>query len=80
MAMKRPPRQEVHYGSSVWVNPTTEAVRREECLCLNCDNLKRDEPDNCAIAEALYQIVKRDNLALTITRCPEWKPKTEEVL
>ncbi len=76
MAMKQRPLYKFHYGTRAWTNPTTEAIRRDECLCWNCDNLKINEPDNCTIAEALYQIVKRDNLALMITRCPKWKPLT----
>lgn len=77
MTMKKVPEQQVHYGAKVWVNPTTEAMRKTECLCWNCDNLKPDKPDSCAIAEALFQIIKRENLALTITRCPDWEPYKE---
>ena len=77
MTMKQMPKQEVHHGTKVWVNPTTETVRRSECLCWNCENLKPDQPDNCAKAEALYQIIKREDLVLIITRCPAWQPKKE---
>ena len=75
--MKKMPEEEVHYETRVWVHPITEAMRRTECLCLNCDNLKPNQPDNCAKAEALYQICKREDLALTITRCPDWEPHKE---
>ncbi|TSC84947.1 MAG: hypothetical protein G01um101413_331 [Parcubacteria group bacterium Gr01-1014_13] len=75
--MEDPPRLESHYGSMVWTNPTTETIRKKECLCHNCDNLKPDQPDNCSKAEALFQIIKRENVALIITRCPAWKPKKE---
>ncbi len=78
MTMKQAPRQEEHYVEIVWVNPTTEAMRKAECLCWNCDNLKPDKPDNCVKAEALYQIIKRENVALMVTRCPDWKPQEEE--
>lgn len=74
--MKEQPRQETHYGKDVWVNPTTESLRRSECLCLNCDNLKPGQPDNCHIAQAFYQICVQDNVALAVTRCPLWKPKS----
>lgn len=73
--MQQVPQQEEHYGHDVWVNPTTEALRRSECLCLNCDNLKPGQPDNCQIAQQLYQVCVSENVALTITRCPIWKPK-----
>lgn len=74
--MKQEPQQEVHHDETVWVNPTTEALRKEECLCLNCGNMKPGKPDHCYIANQLYQISVKENIAMTITRCPIWKPKT----
>ena len=69
-----PPKKEEHYGAEVFVNPTTESLRRSECLCLNCDNLKEGD-GNCIIAKELYQISVNWNVAMAITRCPAWKPK-----
>ena len=74
--MQKHPQSETHYGVGVWVNPITEALRKTECLCLNCKNLKPG-PDNCAIAQALYQICVQENVALVVTRCPVWKSKAE---
>lgn len=74
--MKAEPKQEEHYRAKVWVNPTTESMRRAECLCLNCGNMKPGEPDHCVIAGELYQIAKSRNVAMTITRCPAWKPQS----
>lgn len=74
--MKGQPRKETHYGQEVWVNPTTESIRKEECLCLNCGNLKPGQPDNCPIAQSFYEICVKKNVAMAITRCPIWKPKT----
>ena len=73
--MKEKPVQETHYNHTVWVNKTTESLRREECLCLNCENLKPNQPDNCHIAQAFYQICVKENVAMTITRCPLFKEK-----
>lgn len=73
--MKEQPKKEMHYGKEVWVNPTTESLRRSECLCLNCDNLKPGQSDNCHIAQSLYQICVTENIALAVTRCPLFKPK-----
>ena len=74
--MKESPRQEIHYGRQVWVNPTTESVRRTECLCLNCDNLKPGQAINCSIAQSFYEICVGENVALIITRCPLWKSRS----
>lgn len=74
--MKEKPKKETHYGKKVWVNPTTEALRKSECLCLNCGNMKPNQPANCSIAESLFKISVNTNIAIAITRCPTWKPKT----
>lgn len=64
-------------GKPVWVNPVTEKLREKECLCFNCGNFKPDQPDNCHIAQAFFEICVKENVALAITRCPLWKPKSE---
>ncbi|NQU83589.1 MAG: hypothetical protein HQ536_02665 [Parcubacteria group bacterium] len=68
--MKTKPAQEEHYGADVWVSPTVEKLRREECLCLNCGRV-----GSCVAALDLYAICKSNNLALAVTRCPKWKEK-----
>lgn len=71
--MKEQPKKEIHYGQEVWVNPTTEGLRKSECLCLNCDNLKLGWKNNCPIAQKLYKICVSEDVAMVITRCPLWK-------
>lgn len=71
--MKEKPRKETHYRQEVSVNPTTEPMRKEECLCLNCGNLKPGQPDNCLMARAFYEICVRENIALMVTRCLSWR-------
>lgn len=69
------PRKEMHYGKEVWVNPTTETLRRNECLCLNgCANMKPGQLDHCPIAQRLYQVCMDGNVALAVTRCGLYKP------
>ena len=72
--MKEQPVQEVHFEKPVWVNLLTERLRPTECLCLNCQRLL-DIP-KCEIANRLYKVCVEDNVAMAITRCPVWKPKT----
>ena len=72
--MEKEPVQEVHYGGHVWVNPTTETLRKTECLCLNCSNMKQGNT-NCPIAKSLYGICVESNIALAVTRCPSWTPR-----
>lgn len=73
--MKKQPKKEIYYGQKVWVNPTTESIRKEECLCLNCGSLKPGQSDNCPIAQSLYEVCVDRNVAIAITRCPVWKPR-----
>lgn len=65
------PRQEIHYGKEpVWTSPVIDTLRRSECLCYNCTKLKPEDGNECPIASAFYEICKRENVALAVTRCP----------
>lgn len=75
MAMQKTPRQEEHYGRTVWVNPLTEALREKECLCFNCDKMKPGQVDHCSIATAFYGVCRLTGTAFAMTRCPEFTPK-----
>ena len=68
--MKETPKKETHHGAEVWVNPTTEALRRDECLCLNCGKLGL-----CPTAKNFFRRCKTENIALAVTRCPKFEPK-----
>lgn len=74
--MKKNAHVEIHYETPVWVNPTTEKIRKEECLCLNCTKLQPGTVNNCRIAQKLYGVCLAEKTALIITRCPEYQPKT----
>ena len=52
------------YGKVVWSSPEGEALRKTNCMCLNCVDI-----DECVIAKSLYEICKNGNLALMVTRC-----------
>lgn len=73
--MQNQPVQIEKYGNKVWTNETMDNLRKTECLCLNCANMKPGD-NNCPIANTLYQICLADNVAMAITRCPLWKPKS----
>jgi hypothetical protein len=63
----------LRHGQQVWENPTVEAIRREECLCLNCARMKPGEPDHCPIARRFYEICKVHGTAFALSRCDSWK-------
>lgn len=61
----------------VYANPTTEALRKDECLCLNgCANMKPGEPDHCQIAQRLFDACVDGRAALMVTRCGLYTPKS----
>lgn len=57
------------YGRIVFANKKAEALRRKECLCLNCYKL---EMKKCKIAKKLYKLCVKKDIAVMMTRCPEW--------
>ncbi len=61
---------ETHFGAKVWTNPIMDTLRKVHCLCLNCENMK-----TCPTAHELYEISKREDMAMAITRCRSFKGK-----
>ena len=61
------------YGKTVWENTIMDAMRKENCMCLHCANMKPGKPDHCQIAAAFYVICKAHGCAFILTRCDSWK-------
>ena len=69
---------ENHYGVMVAVSTEAEEARRKNCLCLHCDESDIDDRAiGCPISSLLYELCRLHNLALTVTRCPKFKPERE---
>jgi len=68
--MKTKPVQILKYGKTVWSNVEMDELRRTECLCLNCSKMIRQE---CPVAKQMYNACKDFNIAMAITRCPDWE-------
>ena len=66
--MKAKVTKQKHYEKDVWTNEIMDGLRPTECLCLNCEL-------ECVFAESLFDICKDGNLALAVTRCPDYSPK-----
>jgi hypothetical protein len=55
----------------LWQNTEMDELRREECLCLNCDR-KNDKPPygSCHVAKKIYEtICLEHDMAMAITKC-----------
>ncbi|HXK37355.1 MAG TPA: hypothetical protein VJ553_07275 [Candidatus Paceibacterota bacterium] len=75
MAMEQAPRRERHYRRMVWVNPTTESLREQECLCFNCNRMRPGAANHCPIATAFYGVCRLTATAFAMTRCPKFEFK-----
>jgi hypothetical protein len=62
-------KREEHYGVNVCVNVRMDGMRKQECLCFNCDKCA----DKCERADELFELCKKYNLATMVTRCPEFR-------
>lgn len=67
---------EDHYNEMVWTNLTTDIIRRQECLCLHCNNMTYDKETNCSIAQQLYELCCEENIAFMMTRCKKYNSKS----
>lgn len=56
------------YGVKVWCNEAMDNLRREQCMCLNCG-----KSQFCNRAKILHGTCILGDLALMVTRCPEFE-------
>ena len=57
-------------GETVWQNERMDLMRKEQCLCLNCG-----EKPRCLVAPSLFRLCTLNDIALMVTRCPDWEAK-----
>lgn len=74
--MRQPPVLVESHGFMVYENPTIEAIRRDECLCLNCGRFKPGTDEHCRIAALLFAVCRIGGVTTPVSRCPDWiKPE-----
>ena len=59
-----------HHGATCWTDVEMDAIRRNRHLCFSCD-LR----NNCQIADKLYDVCVRGDIATMVTRCKHFQPK-----
>mgnify|MGYP001224347115 FL=1 len=68
--------RENHFNNpDVWVNPTSEDLRKNQCMCRteSCRRLNIKNSDrNCSVANQLFAICKEYDIALFVFQCPNW--------
>jgi len=62
------------YGQEVFEHEQMDLLRRDHCLCLNCKKMSY-----CNVAQVLFYVCVKSNMAMAITRCPDWENKKAEV-
>lgn len=71
----------VHHKVPVFVRADLKGRHWEFCLCNKCKNLKMGEPDNCPIANEVYQTCLLYDLVTPIFECPVYNgPMGDEEL
>lgn len=48
---------------------------REHCLCYRCRHFKPGQPDNCPIAQAIYETCVEHNVVTPVYECPVYEEK-----
>ena len=59
-----------HHGAVVQTNVPMDYLRKHQCLCLNCAALHGGK---CAAAAKLFAVCTAHDIALLVTRCPDWE-------
>ena len=68
--------REERYGKTVLTHPIMDALRRTQCLCLNCARLNvTDKKRNCPLAQGVYEMIEKYPSAFMCTRCAMFTPK-----
>lgn len=60
------------YDALVSYNPIMDELRKNNCLCLNCELMTKIRETNCNIANQLYEISVKNDMAMAITRCKKY--------
>lgn len=55
----------------VFVQEELKGKHRDHCLCFQgCQSFKPGTPENCPLAEELYQFCVRNNMTTPVWECP----------
>lgn len=67
-----------HHGTLVAVQFRLRGRHKEHCLCFQkCKFFAPDEPDNCPIAQQVYDLCVREDLVLPVWECPMFEQEPE---
>jgi len=61
-----------HHGTMVAVREDLKGLHREYCLCHSCAKFKPNTPENCEIAQAVFENCVRFHITTPMWECPEY--------
>ena len=62
-----------HHGAIVSVRSTLKGQHKSYCLCYACDLFKPNTPENCSIAERVFNVCVEEDLVLPVWECPRFE-------
>lgn len=64
----------VHHGAEVSVISQMKGKHRDICLCFQgCRFFKPGEPNNCSIAQQIYEMCVEHNLVTPVLECAKYE-------
>jgi hypothetical protein len=68
-----------HHGTMVSVQDHNQGLHRQHCLCFQgCKFFKPNEPDNCTLAQGLFEYDVKYNMTTPVWECPKFDIKEKE--
>jgi hypothetical protein len=64
-----------HHGRIVSVMAGNRGKHRRNCICYSCAQFKPGQPDNCAKAQELYELCKRQGVTTPVWECSTYTGK-----
>lgn len=64
-----------HHGKLVWVSGMLQGFHSEFCLCYSCDKFFPDTPENCEIAQELFEFDVKHDMVTPVWECPKFSEK-----
>jgi hypothetical protein len=64
-----------HHGRMVATDAEDKGRYGEHCLCWRCAKFHPNTPDNCSIAQALYELDCRHGVTTPVWECPQYQEK-----
>ena len=59
----------------LWEIEDADSLQRNFSMCLCCGKMNPEKPEHCEIIDALFDLCKKHNNSIIVTRCDSWIAK-----